>query len=104
MNRRGFLKTIGTAVACFTVLPSASTYDRKWVRTNSLYVPNPDYLNAPYELRFCYLDKPSEINIIEIDRSIQYPLDSVFVHESFPVRFDKTWRGEIKYIQPFIAI
>lgn len=30
MNRRGFLSTLGAAVAGFTVLPPATTYSRIW--------------------------------------------------------------------------
>jgi len=33
MNRRSFLSSIATAVAGFTVLPPATTYDRVWKAT-----------------------------------------------------------------------
>lgn len=61
MNRRGFFGAIGAAVAGFSILPAATTYTRLWKAVKptpfgSLYaVPNPDYVNAPYEI--AVLDK-----------------------------------------------
>ena len=53
VSRRNFLHSLGAAVATFAILPSASTYTRNWKRTDSgLYILNPEYLNAPYEVSF----------------------------------------------------
>jgi len=39
MNRRNFLGSLSTAIAAFTVLPSAVTYGRTWIKptTSNLY-------------------------------------------------------------------
>lgn len=35
MNRRHFFSSVAKAVACFAILPSATTYARKWVTLDS---------------------------------------------------------------------
>ena len=52
MNRRGFFSTLAKAVAGFTILPAAMTYARTWVPTGDLYIPNPEWLNADYEIEW----------------------------------------------------
>ena len=54
MNRRSFIRTLLAGAIAPAFLPGAG---RKWVRTETLYVPlsNPAYLNAPFEVIFlCY--------------------------------------------------
>lgn len=53
MNRRGFLSSILKAAAAFTILPAATTYAWNWIRTEDLYLPNPDWVNADYDMFFC---------------------------------------------------
>lgn len=52
MNRRSFFKKLAMATAAFTVLPSATTYARKWVTqaASPLLVPNPAWVNAEFEM------------------------------------------------------
>lgn len=56
MNRRSFFKTLATAAAGFAILPSATSYTRApWkrvIRVEGLWIPNPEYANAPYEVAF----------------------------------------------------
>jgi hypothetical protein len=49
MNRRNFFKSLAKAAAGFAILPSAVTYARTWKRTSDLWIPNPEWKNAPYE-------------------------------------------------------
>lgn len=57
MNRRNFLGKLAGAVAAFTVLPSATTYERIWKPKliEPVWIPNPEWTTATYELRFEYL-------------------------------------------------
>jgi hypothetical protein len=52
VNRRGFLSVLGKATAGFSILPAATTYSRRWVRTECLWRPNPAWEAAPYEIAF----------------------------------------------------
>lgn len=52
MNRRGFFSTLAKAVAGFTILPAATTYARNWTPTENLWVPNPEWENADYEIKW----------------------------------------------------
>lgn len=55
MNRRSFFTKLALAAAAFTVLPSATTYARKWVapRADSpLWIPNPAWETAEYRITF----------------------------------------------------
>lgn len=55
MNRRGFFKTLATAVAGFSILPAATTYTRApWKKSagSGIWIVNPEWLNAPYEVTF----------------------------------------------------
>lgn len=52
MKRRDFFRRLGILTTAFTVLPAATTYARTWKPIQSLWVPNPEYVNAPYEVYF----------------------------------------------------
>lgn len=54
MNRRSFFASLAAGVAAISVLPSATTYARRWVvpKRSLIAVPNPDWFNAPYEMVF----------------------------------------------------
>jgi hypothetical protein len=55
MNRRSFFTKLGLAAASFAILPSATTYARHWVAPTTqrvLWVPNPAWVNAPYEVAY----------------------------------------------------
>ncbi len=56
-SRRSFFSTIATAVAGFAILPPATTYARVWKAQRS--IPNPDYVEAPYEVKFLW--KPGDV-------------------------------------------
>lgn len=46
MNRRSFVATLLAGVVAPLILPGAG---RKWKKVEDLYVPNPNWVNAPYE-------------------------------------------------------
>lgn len=55
MNRRSFFTKLALAAAAFTVLPSATTYARKWTKPSVeavLWIPNPAWETAEWELSF----------------------------------------------------
>lgn len=87
MNRRGFLRSVGLAAASFAILPGASTYVRSWKPTKAgLYLPNPDWINAEYEL--VWMSQPMYAHLP--DSRI---LPILHLREPIPVRFVK--RGEL---------
>ena len=47
MNRRGFFKMFATAMAGFTILPPATTYDRIWKAQRLVKVVPLDYFFDP---------------------------------------------------------
>ncbi len=49
-SRRSFFSTLATAVAGFSILPPATTYARVWKAQRS--IPNPDYVEAEYQVSF----------------------------------------------------
>ena len=59
MNRRSFLTSLGLIIAAASapglLLPRASDHAR-WKKSASqvLYVPNPEYVSAPYEMTFLW--------------------------------------------------
>jgi len=53
MNRRSFFKSLAKAAAGFSILPSAMTYKRTWKRGSDLWIPNLEWVRAPYEMQFC---------------------------------------------------
>lgn len=55
MNRRNFLGKLLVGAAAFAILPSATTYARSWKPLGSgILVPNPEWVNAPFEIRFMW--------------------------------------------------
>lgn len=60
MNRRNFFKKLAVATAGFSILPAATTYERVWKAVRQpMWIPNPDYVTAPYETLFFYVDLES---------------------------------------------
>ncbi len=57
MNRRSFFTKLGLAATTLAILPSAATYARRWVSpavsNRAVWIPNPEWVNAPYELASC---------------------------------------------------
>lgn len=99
MNRRGFFKTLATAAAGFAILPAATTYARTpWKRLagSDIYVINPEWVNAPYEMYFLVEDSgllspraviaPSTLSIF--DRSTAgWTEGKKIIAEYYPMRF-----------------
>ena len=56
MTRRGFLSQVLKAGVAAAILPAATTYARsKWIKpsvTSNLWIPNPAYETAEYEVVF----------------------------------------------------
>lgn len=69
MTRRTFLSNLALGVAAFSILPSAATYKRRWVKRQQLYRPNPDYVAAPYEMWIVTSDPLYSVDVL---RPINY--------------------------------
>lgn len=72
MHRRGFLSNIVKAAVVFSILPSASTYARNWVKPigKDIYVLNPAWIDAPYEIGFLFQNKTWPKNMGNVTRAI----------------------------------
>lgn len=59
MNRRSFLRNLAVAAAGFAILPSATTYARKWKFTTPATIAklNPEWVTAEYQ--FCFDATPA---------------------------------------------
>lgn len=80
MNRRNFLGKLLAAGAAFSVLPSATTYARNWVKREALWIPNPDYVTAEYEIQWIGSIGPKPDNCvlpIIFQREIVTPQDAI---------------------------
>lgn len=74
MNTRSFLKSILMLGVSAAILPSAVTYSRRWIKpsgSDQLWKPNPDWVNAQYEVVFGYLPSESTIQPIIFKRSTE---------------------------------
>lgn len=54
MNRRSFFTKLGLAAATLAILPTATTYSRNWVKKDLVWVANPEWETAPYEISFIW--------------------------------------------------
>lgn len=115
MNRRGFLRNIALAAASFGILPSATTYARKWVKPSkdsNLYIPNDEYINAPYEVRFIFNATvfESKIPLHKVAQPVVFkreefasindfvpPEGMVSIKDAVPIRYD----SDMKRVLPF---
>lgn len=50
MNRRGFLSSILRASAAFSILPSATTYVRKWIASGNILVPSDEIVLSEFPI------------------------------------------------------
>ena len=97
INRRNFLSGIIRAGIAAAVLPAATTYARRWVANYSgILIPNPEWINAEYEMHFWVHPLAYEtlcVPIIErrtTDRNPTPPTDLAGwrrVEENWPRRF-----------------
>jgi hypothetical protein len=79
MNRRGFLSSILKAGIACAILPSALTYERRWVRTDSgIYIKNIRFSQLPFYLVKYKIDYPTvgwdqflnQFNVIEFKENL----------------------------------
>ena len=60
MNRRGFFKSLGLAIGVAAVAPAVliprASDAFKWKRASGIWVLNPEWVNAPYEIGYCWID------------------------------------------------
>jgi len=69
MNKRDFLKSILIGCVAPSILVASANDHYKWKKYNNIWIPNPEYITAPYEI--------------------------VFYASFFPLGLDKTYQGEI---------
>lgn len=111
MQRRNFLKAILLGCAAPSVLLRASSDAFQWKRaaTTDLYVPNPEWINAPYEVMFYVSGEelPKLLKQVIVERGkVPYNFDDLVfkgsqpvgggpvrrVEEPYPMRFDHNLR------------
>lgn len=96
MNRRNFLTGIIAAGVSSMILPAALTYKRsKWIKRASMWIPNPEWVNARYEVGFQFF-RPGELHALYVDRwNVPYNI--------VPVRGNQFKdNGELVPISPYI--
>ncbi len=96
MNRRGFIQTLSAAVATFAILPSATTYGRKWVKQGEIYVINPEYLTARWEIKFKHDPDDNKYLPFVADRILPASYFGTVIGHEFPMRFanrEDAWSG-----------
>lgn len=67
MNRRNFIGNILAAGAAFSILPGAG---RLWKKKEQLWIPNPDYVDAPLEFAVIGLQSTVYDDIRVINRNV----------------------------------
>ena len=87
MNRRRFLKNLigatAATAAAFSILPAATTYARKWVKTSTaqIWVPNPEWVTAEYEVMWMgnaeIVKKAIAKSAKPLDLPMRYTIDPV---------------------------
>lgn len=107
MNRRSFIGTLATALAAFTVLPSATTYQRNWVTTKTgMIVPNPEWMDAPLEVAYFFPEAGIiKQAVLKRDEPLLATIRSQFqMYDHFPIRYKMSPSGERIFVPPFIEI
>lgn len=74
MNRRSFLTTMLKGATACMALPSALTYARAWKRTETLWVVNPEWENAPFELGYHFASGFGDTGVVRNLPTIRYVL------------------------------
>lgn len=99
MNKRSFLKSLLVAAVAPSVLIPQFKDSFKWKRitASGLLIPNPDWINATYEIAFTYAPNPNAtFNPILFKRDDfltstppSFKRDSFTIKEAFPIRIDE---------------
>ena len=104
---------MATAAAGFAILPSATTYTRaSWKKVGDLYVPNPEWLNAPYEVAFFIQQDPgnpmgrSPFGYIfertgEVPKAMSTAGKMIRIQETLPLRYNSPNFGS-EPVPPYI--
>jgi len=100
VNRRGFIKSLGIAVAV-----AATKYTRKWVpaKRSGIRIVNPLWRDAPYEIRFQQFADEVMIPVF-FERAVgppPLPAGCCYRRDHFPPRFSD---NEPYRIPPFIKL
>lgn len=106
-TRRSFFSTLALGLTGAIIAPSlllSKSDDRfKWKRAASgVWVINPDYINAPYEIAFIYeAQTPTMMDVMIFRRDVELPPEfkPKRVPQIFPYRYDKEGRMVMPYIE-----
>lgn len=83
MNRRSFIKSMLAAAVAPMALKGAG---RAWKRTEELWIPNPDYVNAPIEMSWIWSPELEKVN--GVFRLKEQPLPEGHLKDPYPLRFN----------------
>lgn len=91
-DRRAFLKTLlGGAVAAAVAPQFLAGAGRKWLKRKSgVFIPNPAYENAPFEIRWVFHRSPHIMDGLVFKRSENPPLikdGQLIVEDPWPWRY-----------------
>lgn len=84
---------------------------RTWTKVESLLVPkhsilNPDWVNAPYEVKFIWDPNPTILNLkSEVHKRVGYEFSEVpskFIQDAYPLRYKDA--SLTQFIPPFIEV
>lgn len=110
MNRRSFFASLVAAAGATIVAPQillSSAHDRmRWKKSEGsfVYVPNPEWYDAPYELHFFHNPESGTIDRV-IEATDQDPIvlaETSLVAEVFPMRFYQDELGRFRHIPAYI--
>lgn len=105
-NRRGFLKSMLAAAVGASILVPTFSDAHKWKRSakTGLWVLNPEYVNAPYEVRFLFnpaaLEKLQDNPCIVSKRGTPLKGHPMYPMYPWPPRYNENQEP----VSPFIQI
>lgn len=104
-TRRGFLANILKLGVAAAVMPAATTYARNWVKpsTNKIWVPNPAWVDAPYEVHFTF-DEASVINIGPPPKTLPFNKKDYWNGKVTPIIYKRSPVIEKHALQPNIRL
>ncbi len=102
MNTRSFLKSLLVAAVAPSILLPKLNDSFKWksLSTSGLMVPNPEWINAPFEIAFLIQDSPKGILFERSKEVLNFPVEMGYMEDPFPIRLN----AKHDIVQPYIKI
>jgi hypothetical protein len=111
MNRRSFLSGLFKGAVAVAVAPQIVTHGlhlrKRLIEPARIVIINPEWLDAPYEVRFFHGTDFSQIKDIKTCMFSRIQImqnDDAFIHDSTPLRFKLGKDGDFEHVTPFKLI